>query len=118
MRYKPVGSREFQSYVYLVIKETDENRRSPHNNLKDMDYFHVGQIIVCDITGGTPIEVGTHAKPGKLNCRYEQFETIYDAIDYAYEVGVCGFDRRGEGRHKNTWQRKRRGKKRQNRHQA
>lgn len=111
MRYKPPGSRQFQEYAYFVITETDADRRPAGSKAEYMDYFHRGQIILCDITGGTPIEVGTHTKPGKLNCLYDRFDTVYEAIDRAYEVGECGFDQRPKGRHKNTWQEKRKGKK-------
>ena len=102
MRYKPVGARELKHYAFLVITETDEDRRPPGSKAEYMDWFHKGQIVVCDMDG-QPIEVGTHTKPGHLNCKWEEFETLDRAIDRAYEIGNCGFDHKKVGR-KNTWQ--------------
>ncbi len=96
MRFKPKGARTLQHYAYIVITETDEDRRPPGSKAEYMDYFHIGQIIVCDVTGGIPIEVGTHMKPGKHQCRYEQFEVLDEAIEFAYIVTESGWDQKRE----------------------
>lgn len=86
MRFKPIGCREFHDYRYVVITDTDEA------------YFHKGQIIICDVTGGIPIEVGTHTKPGKLDCLYETFELLNEAIEFSYEICGSGFNHRKRGK--------------------
>ena len=96
MRFKPKGARELQHYAFIVITETQQDTRPPGSKAEYLDYFHTGQIIVCDVTGGTPIEVATHVKPGKLDCRWEQFEVLDQAIEYAYMITESGWDQKRE----------------------
>lgn len=86
MRFKPTGARTLQHYAFIVITETDEDRRATGSKAEYLDYFHTGQIIICDVTGGQPIEVATHTKPGHLDCEWEQFEVLGLAIDYSHLV--------------------------------
>ncbi len=118
MRFTPNGARGLKHYAFLVIIETDEDRRPAGSKAEYMDWFHEGQIIVCEVDG-QPMEVGTGCKPGHLDCEVERFEVLQDAINRAYEVGECGFDHRGQGKRKNTWQgKKAKGKERKFRHEA
>lgn len=110
MRFRPNGARELKHYAFLVIIETDEDRRPAGSKAEYMDWFHKGQIIVCDVDG-QPMEVGTGCKPGHLDCVVEEFQTLPGAINRAYEVGERGFDHRKEGKRKNTWQKKEKGRK-------
>lgn len=51
------------------------------------DYYHVGQIIIVEITGGIPpMEVGSQIKPGKLDVQIELFGTIDRAIVKSNEM--------------------------------
>ncbi len=108
--FKPNGAREYKRYAFLVITETDEDRRPSGSKAEYMDYFHKGQIVPCDVDG-QPMEVGTGTKPGHLNCVVEEFDSIYDAINRAYEVGDYGFGHKKDGKRKNTWQKKKKGRK-------
>lgn len=75
-------------YLFLVITETDDDRR-PAGKHQPYAFFHTGEIVICQVDldgGGIPIEVGTWAKPGKQNCKYETFERLSDAIDCSYAV--------------------------------
>lgn len=99
MRFKPTGERRLRHYVYLVITETDEDTRPAGSKPEYMDYFHKGQIIICDVTGdGQPAEVATWIKPGHLDCQSERFETPEAAIEYAYVIMDSGFDGRKLGK--------------------
>ena len=84
MRFKPRGCRELRDFRYVVITETDEG------------YYHKGQIVICDVTDGIPIEVGSYTKPGKLDCVSERFELLDQAIERSYEVCESGWNHKGK----------------------
>lgn len=90
MIFKPVGDDKERRYKFLVITETDAERRPACRKGREyLDVYLVGQIIICQVDldgGGIPIEVGTGIKPGKLNCASVPFDLWTDAINYSYAV--------------------------------
>jgi len=90
-------------YGYVVITETPADRNPTRaRQLFDETYMRA-QILVCDMTGGIPIEVGTGVKPGKLNFLYEKFDLLNEAIEFSHAVADRTVDHSNE-REKNTWQ--------------
>ena len=51
--------------------------------VRKFDYYHVGQLIIAttDLKGGFPMEVCWGAKPGKLDCTWEVFTSLSEALD-------------------------------------
>lgn len=91
MRYTPKGCSSLHHYQFLVI--TDESDDVVHAKYKSHPYA-LGQIIICDVTGGIPIEIGTHVKPGKLNCSCEPFDVMDQAIEFSYMITDTGWDKK------------------------
>lgn len=87
MRFKPVGAREFHNYAFIIITEDEEEKRRPGDTRRCFNRYHTGQILICDMITNSPIEVGTHGKPGKGGCEsIEILWTLRDAVNRAHVV--------------------------------
>lgn len=108
---------KLHEYMYAVILETPLEKKAGgyfgKRTLTPVNtHFHVGQIVVVEtFEGGLPMEVGSQAKPGRLNCRYELFGTVDRAIDKSCELwGIVGYGKRTDNGGK-KWQKKKHRKK-------
>lgn len=99
MIFTPVGDNRQRRYKFLVITETDAERRPVVRKGREyLDTYLKGQIIICEVDldgGGIPIEVGTGIKPGKLDCSSVPFDLWTDAINYSYAVLDDRIDKNG-----------------------
>lgn len=110
-------------YAYVVLTETDEDRRPPTDKREYHDYYTTAQIVVCEVDkdgGGIPVEVATWQKPGKHNCLYEKFDLLYRAIDFSYSVadGLVNPRKKGGYRRKSVPGVRKGKKRRKQRHKA
>lgn len=114
MQFIPDRDRQERRYKFVVITETDAERRPEAPKRREYwEAYRKGQILVCEVDldgGGIPIEVGTWSKPGKENCTYETFDLWTEAVNFSYAVADGRVD--DKGREVRIRQTKRHGKKR------
>jgi hypothetical protein len=95
MNFRPDRDHVLREYKYMVIVATEADRRpsTAKSKWQYSDYYHKGQIVVVETTGGcTPTEVGTWGKPTKTNCMYIICSILQEAINVSYAVADGEYD--------------------------